>query len=92
MRGPNANAVKHIVDEKMQELIERLARYGPPELAIEYSILRYRGIGDFVERYRDLPGLLGAMVEIARHIDSKLTVGLGGGQGPRSVRSEEGAV
>jgi hypothetical protein len=77
VRGPNAHAVKEIVDEEMQNLVRRLGNYGPPELRIEYSILRYIGIGDFVERYRDLPGILGCLVEISRHIDGKLTIGLG---------------
>jgi len=77
VRGPNARAVKEIVDDKMQALVERLASFGPPELSIEYSLLKYIGIGDFIQRYRDLPGILGLLVEIARHIDSKFTVGLG---------------
>jgi hypothetical protein len=76
VRGPSASAVKYILDDEMQELIRRLAKYGPPELTIEYSLMRYRGIGEFVERYRELPGLLGALVEIGRHIDGKLTIGL----------------
>ncbi len=77
VRGPNARAVKEILDAEVQELIRRLAQFGPPEITIEYSILRYRGIGDFVERSRDLPGILGALVEMSRHIDGKFTVGLG---------------
>lgn len=76
VRGPNARAVKEIVDSETQELLRRLENFGPPELSLEYSLLRYIGIGDFVERYRDLPGILGCLVEIARHIDSKYTVGL----------------
>jgi len=87
VKGPSARAVKFILDSEMWELIERLAKFGPPELTIEYSLLRYRGVGDFVERYREIPGLLGAMVEIGRHIDGKLTIGLrarsaGFGPGP----------
>jgi hypothetical protein len=77
VRGPSPHAVKVILDKDMQELVRRLEKFGPPELTIEYSLLRYRGVGDFVDRYRDLPGLLGAMVEIGRHIDGKLTIGLG---------------
>jgi len=76
VRGPGATAVKYILDEEMQKLIRRLAKFGPPELSIEYSLMRYRGVGEFIERYRDIPGLLGALVEIGRHIDGKLTIGL----------------
>ncbi|MFH1677069.1 MAG: hypothetical protein ABIC40_08585, partial [bacterium] len=78
--------------DDMRKLIERLAQYGPPELAIEYSIMRYRGIGDFVERYRDLPQILGALVEIGRLIDSKFTVGLGKINRQRACDFEEGGL
>ena len=71
--GPGSQAVKVVLDEGMQELIRRLEKFGPPELRIEYSLLKYRGIGDFVERYRELPGLLGNLVEIGRMLDGKLT-------------------
>ncbi len=90
VRGPNARAVKIVMDDEMQELVRRLEKYGPPELTIEYSLLRYRGAGDFVERYRDLPGLLGTMVEIGRHIDGKLTIGLGRETGRYRMGPEEG--
>jgi hypothetical protein len=90
IRGPSAKAVKEIVDKEMQDLISRLANYGPPDLTIEYSLLRYRGIGDYVKRYRDLPGILGSLVEIGRHIDSKFTIGLGDTIKPRPMGSEEG--
>jgi hypothetical protein len=89
VRGPNAIAVKEIVDTEMQELINRLEHFGPPEVSIEYSLLRYIGIGDFVERYRDLPGLLGCLVEIGRHIDGKYTVGLGDSGRRRGMDSDE---
>jgi hypothetical protein len=92
VRGPSAYAVKEIVDDEMQELIRRLENFGPPELTIQYSLLRYKGIGDFVERYRDLPGILGAMVEIGRHIDGKLTIGLGDNHRRRKMGTEEGAA
>ena len=79
VRGPSMHTVeKVIIDDEMLELIKRLEKFGPPEITVEYSILRYRGIGDFVERYREIPGILGALVEIGRHIDSKLTIGLSG--------------
>lgn len=90
VRGPSTRAVKVILDPEMRELIRRLEKFGPPEIAIEYSLLRYRGPGDFVERYRDLPGILGALVEIGRHIDSKLTIGLGKNPGVFSPGKEEG--
>ncbi len=90
VRGPSARAVKFILDDEMWELIKRLNKFGPPELSIEYSIMRYRGIGDYVERYREIPGLLGALVEIGRHIDSKLTIGLGKTTGTETVGTEEG--
>lgn len=77
VRGPNPKAVKEILDTEMRELIKRMAKFGPPELSFEYSLMRYRGVGDFVDRYRDIPGLLGSLVEIGRYIDSKFTVGLG---------------
>jgi len=77
VRGPNLNSVKVILDDEMQDLVRRLEKFGPPELAFDYSIMRYRGVGEFVDRYRDLPGILGALVEIARYVDGKLTVGLG---------------
>jgi len=75
--GPGAKAVKEIIDEEMQELIRRLGQYGAPELTIQYSLLTYRGTGEFLKRYKELPGMLGCMVEIARHIDGKFTIGLG---------------
>ncbi|HDS30781.1 MAG TPA: hypothetical protein ENN67_07030 [Firmicutes bacterium] len=90
VRGPSAKAVKEIVDSEMLALITRLANFGPPDLAIEYSLMRYRGIGDYVERYRDLPGILGALVEIGRHIDSKFTIGLGDIARKRPMGTEEG--
>ena len=74
VRGPSTHAAKVILDEDMQELIRRLEKFGPPELRIEYSLLKYRGIGNFVERYREIPALLGNMVEIGRLLDGKLTV------------------
>jgi len=77
VRGPNVKAVRHILDDDMWELIDRLHKFGPPELTFEYSLMKYRGIGDFVERYREIPGLLGALVELGRRVDSKLTIGLG---------------
>ncbi len=75
--GPSPRAVKTVLDEELQSLIRRLEKWGPPEIHIEYSLLRYRGAGEFIERYRDIPGLLGGMVEIGRHIDGKFTIGLG---------------
>jgi hypothetical protein len=92
VRGPNARAVKEIVDAEMQQLMRRLEHFGPPELTIEYSIMRYIGIGDFVERYRDMPGILGALVEIGRHIDGKFTIGLGNMPGRRKMGSQEGLI
>ena len=92
VRGPSTHAVKVILDKEMQELVRRLEKFGPPELHIEYSLLRYRGVGDFVERYRDLPGLLGAMVEIGRHIDGKFTIGLSKKGRRPSVGTDEGVV
>jgi hypothetical protein len=74
VQGPGTTAAKVILDEGMQELIKRLEKFGPPELSIEYSLLKYRGIGNFVERYREIPALLGNMVEIGRMLDSKLTI------------------
>lgn len=92
VKGPSGNAVKEIVDGEMQSLIRRLENFGFPEIIIEYSLLRYIGIGDFVERYRDLPGILGTLVEIARHIDSKLTIGLGNIHPKRERESENDSV
>ncbi|MCK4720381.1 hypothetical protein KAU08_06970 [bacterium] len=74
VRGPSTKAAKMILDEGMQELIRRLEKFGPPELAIDYSLLVYRGIGNFIERYREIPTLLGNLVEIGRLLDSKLTI------------------
>ncbi len=81
VRGPSVRAVKCILDDEMWELMGRLNKFGPPELTLEYSLMKYRGIGEFVDRYRELPGLLGALVEIGRHVDSKLTIGLGNQSG-----------
>ena len=92
VRGPNTRAVKVILDPEMQELIRRLEKFGPPEISIEYSLLRYRGVGDFLERYRDLPGILGALVEIGRHIDGKLTIGLRKNPGIFSLGKGEGSA
>jgi hypothetical protein len=72
--GPSTIAAKIVLDESMQELIKRLEKFGPPELRIEYSLLKYRGIGNFVERYREIPALLGNLVEIGRMLDGKLTI------------------
>ena len=90
VRGPNVKAVKHVLDDEMWELIDRLYKFGPPELVFEYSLMKYRGIGDFVDRYREIPALLGAMVEIGRCVDSKLTIGLGKSDGPGSTGTDEG--
>jgi len=92
VRGPNAHAVKEIIDTEMQELIRRLEHFGPPELSIEYSLLKYTGIGEYVERYRDLPGILGCLVEIGRRIDGKYTIGLGDISKHRNMDSEEGVA
>jgi len=88
--GPNMRAVKYILDDEMWDLIDRLEKFGPPELTFEYSLMRYRGIGHFVERYREIPGLLGALVEIGRRVDSKLTIGLGKIAGPGFMGSDGG--
>ncbi len=91
VKGPSANAVKQIVDGEMQELVRRIANFGPPDIVIMYSLLRYRGIGEYIKRYHDLPGILGNLVEIARHIDSKFTIGLGDTNNKRrTLESDEG--
>ncbi|MCX6645357.1 MAG: hypothetical protein NTY09_03215 [bacterium] len=72
--GPSNIAAKIVLDKGMQELIKRLEKFGPPELRIEYSLLKYQGIGNFVERYREIPTLLGNLVEIGRMLDGKLTI------------------
>jgi hypothetical protein len=72
--GPGMKAAHIVLDEAMQELIRRLEKFGPPELAIDYSLLKYRGIGNFVDRYREIPVLLGNLVEIGRMLDGKLTI------------------
>lgn len=74
--GPSARVVKYIIDPDLQNLIYRLGQHGAPEITIEYSILTYRGAGNYLDRYRDLPLILGCLVEIARQLDGKLTVGL----------------